>query len=135
MFLLLTRIQNLNLPLDLQMKLYDQTVMPILIYGSEILGFENTDSIETVHNDFLRKITRSKRSTPMYMVYAELGRHPISLDVNCRMISFWTKIITGKHQNSHRCCTSICIRMVITILNGYITLDLFCVTLVEVIFG
>ena len=96
MFLLLTRIQNLNLPLDLQLKLFDHTVMPILTYGSEIWGFENTDSIEKVHNDFLRKITRSKRSTPMYMVYAELGRHPISLDINCRMISFWTKIITGK---------------------------------------
>ena len=68
MFLLLTRIQNLNLPLDLQLKLFDHTVMPILTYGSEIWGFENTDSIEKVHNDFLRKITRSKRSTPMYMV-------------------------------------------------------------------
>ena len=32
----------------------------------------------------------------MYMVYAELGRHPISININYRMISFWYKIVTGK---------------------------------------
>ena len=41
MYLLFMRINNLNLPLDLQLKLFDQTVMPILCYASEIFGFEN----------------------------------------------------------------------------------------------
>ena len=71
MFLLLKRIQNLDLPLDLQLKLFDHTVLPVLTYGCEIWGYENTEHIEKVHNDFLRKVTRSKRSTPMYMIYAE----------------------------------------------------------------
>ena len=52
--------------------------------------------IETIHNEFLRKITKARTSTPMYMLYAELGRYPVELYVKCRMIGFWNRIITGK---------------------------------------
>ena len=57
MILLFTRINNLDIPLDLQLKLFDHTVLPILIYACEIWGYENLDMIEKIHNDFLRKIT------------------------------------------------------------------------------
>ena len=36
MFLLYCRIDNLNLPIDLQLKLFDHTVLPILTYACEI---------------------------------------------------------------------------------------------------
>ena len=55
MFLLFTRINNLDIPIDLQLKLFDNTVLPILTYGSEVWGYENLDMIEKVHNEFLRK--------------------------------------------------------------------------------
>ena len=41
MYIIFRRINNLNLPLDLRLKLFDHTVMPILCYASEIFGFEN----------------------------------------------------------------------------------------------
>ena len=96
LYLLLMRINNLNLPLDLQLKLFDHTVMSILCCASENFGFENLKTIETIHNEFLRKLTKARTSTPMYMLYAELGRYPVELYVKCRMISFWNRIITGK---------------------------------------
>ena len=40
MHLLFMRANNLDLPLDLQLKLFDNTVLPILTYGSEIWGYE-----------------------------------------------------------------------------------------------
>ena len=46
MHLLFTRINNLDIPLDLQLKLFDNTVVPILTYGSEVWGYENLDIIE-----------------------------------------------------------------------------------------
>ena len=64
MYLLFMRINNLNLPIDLQLKLFDHTVLPILCYRSEISGFENLQIIETVHNEFLRKITKAKTGQP-----------------------------------------------------------------------
>ena len=47
------RIRNLHLPLDIQLKLFDHTIVPILLYGSEIWGFENVESVETLCNAFL----------------------------------------------------------------------------------
>ena len=50
------RIYNLTLPLDICLKLFDRTITPILVYSSEIWGYENTDIIENIHTEFLRKI-------------------------------------------------------------------------------
>jgi hypothetical protein len=55
MHVLYTKIFNLDLPIDIQLKLFDQTILPILTYNCEIWGFENIDIIEKVHNDCLRK--------------------------------------------------------------------------------
>ena len=96
MHLLYKRIYNLNLPLDLQLQLFDSTILPIITYGSEIWGYENLDMFERIHNQFLRTITKCRKSTPMYMLYGELGRHPISITIKSRIIGFWTHIINGK---------------------------------------
>jgi hypothetical protein len=63
MHLLHRRFFNLNLPLDLQFELFDNTVF----FSSEIWGIENNNDIEKVHFDFLRKITNTRKSTPAYM--------------------------------------------------------------------
>ena len=46
MHLLQIRIKNLNLPVDLQLKLFDQTILPIMTYSCEIFGFENCGLFE-----------------------------------------------------------------------------------------
>ena len=33
----------------MQLKLFDQTIVPILLYGSEIFGFENLQALEKNH--------------------------------------------------------------------------------------
>ena len=52
--------------------------------------------IEKIHTEFLRKITKSRTSTPLYSLYAELGRYPLELTIKTRTINFWNKIISGK---------------------------------------
>ena len=52
--------------------------------------------LERVHTNFLRRITKCRKSTPKYMLYAEPGRHPIEITIKQRMVSFWTRLITGK---------------------------------------
>ena len=78
MHYLLVKSRKLDLPIDLQLKLFDHTVAPVLLYGSETWGYENHDILEKVHIDFMRKITKAKSSTPHYMLYGELGRYPLS---------------------------------------------------------
>lgn len=96
LFLLYKRIRHFNLPIDLQLKLFDHTIVPILLYGSEIWGYENVDGIEKFHNAFLRKITNLKKSTPIYMLHAELGRYPLEIKIKMRMINFWLSTISSK---------------------------------------
>lgn len=97
MYFLYTRIYNLDLPIDLQIKLFDHTIVPILTYGCEVWGFESVNIIEKVHNDFLRKITKTRKSTPIYMLHGELGRHPLAIIVKSRLIGYWNRLLMGKN--------------------------------------
>ena len=96
MHLLYKRIRNLNLPLDLQLHLFDHTILPIALFGCELWGFENIKLIENLQNEFLRRITNLKKSTPIYMLYAELGRMPVEVTVKSRMIGYWLSLVNGK---------------------------------------
>ena len=96
MNLLFIKINNSDIPLDLQLKLFDHTIVPILTYSCEVWGYENLDLIEKVQSDFLRRITLARKSTPLYMLYGELGRTPINIIVKSRMIGYWNKIIKSK---------------------------------------
>ena len=96
MFSLLSRINNLDLPIDLQIKLFDQTILPILTYGCEIWGYKNLEIIEKFHCNILRRITKTKVSTPKYCLYAELGRYPLDIVIKTRMIKYWNKIVLEK---------------------------------------
>ncbi|XP_071123898.1 uncharacterized protein [Mytilus edulis] len=41
MFIVLRKARKLNLPIDMQLELFDTMVVPILLYGAEVWGFEN----------------------------------------------------------------------------------------------
>ena len=88
--------RKLDLPVDIQFKLFDVMVAPILLYGSEVWGYENIKVLEVFHLKFLKSILRLKASTPSCMVYGETGRYPIDVFVNARMVNFWSKVISGK---------------------------------------
>ena len=93
--LLYKRINSLQIPIDLQLQIFDHTILPILLYGCEVWGFQNTDLIEKVHNQFLRNITKTQKSTPFYMLYAELGRSPLNHQIKKRMLGYWISILNG----------------------------------------
>ena len=95
---LFTRINNADLPLDLALKLFDHTVLPILTYGSDVFSFENIDILERIHSIFLRKITNTKKSAPLSFLYGELGRYTFSLVKKTRMISFWNRLLTSEEE-------------------------------------
>ena len=96
MHLLYKRIRNLNLPIDLQLQLFEHTILPIALYGCEIWAYENTDIIEKLQNEFLRYITNSRKSTPAYMLHAELGIKAVDIKIKTRMIGFWLNIVNSK---------------------------------------
>ena len=97
--LLYKRINNLQIPLDHQLHLFDSTVLPILLYGCETWGFHSTNLLDTVHTQFLRNITKLCKSTPIYMLYAELGHKPIDIHITSGMIGYWISLVNSENTN------------------------------------
>ena len=95
-FQLLGKSELLGLPIDVQLKLFDTMIAPILLYGSEVWGFENCEVIEAYYFKFCKLMLHLKPSTPKVMVYGELGRFPMTVFIQTRMINFLSKIVCGK---------------------------------------
>jgi len=85
-----------KLTVKIQLDLFDKLIKPILLYGCEIWGFGKNDVLERVHLKFCKILLNLKSSTPNYMVYGELGRHPIEIDIKVRAISYWARLQGGK---------------------------------------
>jgi hypothetical protein len=73
-------------------------IKPILLYGCEVWGFGKNEVLERVHLKFCKILLNLKSSTPnyMYMVYGELDRYPIDIDIKVRIISYWARLLSGK---------------------------------------
>jgi sialic acid synthase SpsE len=54
MFAVFKIIRQLDMPIDCQLKLFDQVIQPVLLYGSEVWGFENTVLLERVQLKFCK---------------------------------------------------------------------------------
>ena len=84
------------LSINCQLDLLDKMVKPILLYGCEIWGLGNIEIIERIHIQFCKLFLQLKNSTSTYMIYGELRRYSIVLDVKIRILSFWSKLLLGK---------------------------------------
>ena len=99
MHVLFKRIRTLNIPIDLQLYLFDHVILLVALYGCEIWSFENNQVIENLHNDFPRQIIGLRKSTPIYMLNAELGRQQIQINIKSRMTGFWLSNVNERNPN------------------------------------
>ena len=60
------------------------------------MGFGNYDAIERIQLKFIKYALNLKKSTPSFMIYGELGMKPITLDIQARVISFWSKLVSDE---------------------------------------
>ena len=76
--------------------LFDKMIKPILLYGCKVWGFSNNDILEKIHLKLCKILLNLKTPTPSYMVYGELGRYPICIDIKIRTLCCWSRLIVGK---------------------------------------
>ena len=75
LYCLYRKLRNISIPIDLQFKLLDTLILPILTYGSEIWGYENTKQLEKLHLEFCRNILGVRTTTPNFMTTENLVEH------------------------------------------------------------
>ena len=95
-FSILSNVRKQNLDVDVFIELFERLCIPVLLYGSEIWGYENSNQLQVMCNNTLRKFLKLHKSTPMCMLNGELGMKEICEYIENRMLNFWYNIATGE---------------------------------------
>ena len=80
--------------------LFDSLVASVLNYGAEVWGFMSAEAIERVHRKFCKYMLNVKISTNNYAVYYELGRYPLIVERQCRIVKYWSTLL---HKSKNNC--------------------------------
>ena len=69
MFSVLKKTRKLGFPVYIQLQMFDSMVTPILLYGSELFGYENCSNIKSVFLQFYKLyfVLRKEHQTTFYM--------------------------------------------------------------------
>jgi hypothetical protein len=95
MYSILNKAGKLCLPIDIKIQLFQSVVMPILLYGVEVWGFQHLDKVEKVYLKFLKMLLKVNKSTASNMVYGELGVYPLQVYARSRIVNYWGRLLTG----------------------------------------
>ena len=89
----------MKLPINIMFNLFDSFVLSILNYSCEIWGFTRAENIERVHRKFCKWLLNVKMSTNSLSLYGELGRFPLILGRQVRIIRYWLNLHNIKNNN------------------------------------
>ncbi len=100
---------NIDIPIQIWLKLFKAVIEPIVLYRSEVWGpsitfdFVNWEKhpIETLHLDFCKRILKVQRKTPNNGCRAELGQYPLLLNIQKRALKFWKHLKTSDPSTYH----------------------------------
>ena len=105
MFQLKSVLRKLGgLSLHESFKLFDTYVTPVLLYGSEIWGYDYSPQIEQVHYQFCKFLLNVSGKTNDLAAVGECGRFPLYVMYFKRSVNYWLKILQmGSHRFPYKC--------------------------------
>ena len=95
LFFLNSKTAQLNLPVDLQLNLFEKLIIPVLTYGCEIWGFTNLSRIELFQRKFLKRALNVHKYIANVMAYGETGLAHVENKIYVQMITYWHRIRTA----------------------------------------
>ena len=95
----ISKCKQHSLSIDCQLDMFDRVIQPILLYGCEVWGFTKNTLIEKLHMKYCKYIMHLNNKTPNFMVYGELGRFPLIINIKIRMVTFWAKLHFSSNMN------------------------------------
>lgn len=80
-------------------KIFDLKIKPVLLYGAEIWGTQDSENIEKVQMQFCKAYLTIGKTTPNVLSLRELNSYNLNVDYMTRAIKYWCKLtitrITG----------------------------------------
>ncbi len=98
MYNLVGKCRTFDLPVDLQLELFRTTVGPIILYGCEVWGNTVIREVDILHMRFFKLLLCVQINACNDFVYGELGTYPFDIDINVKIINYWSRLINGKHE-------------------------------------
>ena len=93
---LLVKANRLELPIDNECNLCEKRVFSIMLWN---MGGLNLRICKEYFIGFFFKILHLRPSTPSCMVYGEVGKLPLQITINKRLMSFWLRLL-NKEESS-----------------------------------
>ena len=94
-------ISKCQKPIALQLYLFDCLIKPILLYGCEIWGLENFETIEIFYRIFSWRRLKLGRHVPKRMAYGEFGKSELKYTIWQRMVNFWKGLTEPENKLSN----------------------------------
>ena len=91
--------KNIEVPVQVMFSLFDAFVGSILGYNCEVWGFARAENMERIHRKFCKWLLNVKMSTNSLALYAEVGRFPLIINRQTRIIKYWLKLFNRKSFN------------------------------------
>ena len=79
-------------PTNVALQLFDKTIVPILLYASEIWGFRVYKAVEDVQIQFCKTLLGLPKQAANNAVVGDCGRYPLAVLCYRRCINYWLKI-------------------------------------------
>ena len=79
-------------------KIFDSKIKPILHYGAEIWGYNDSNEIERVHTKMCKLILRINSRVPAIAARGELGRFPLKNNRLYLILNYWFKLISMNNE-------------------------------------
>ena len=96
MWHILSICNRLSLNMETKLHVFDTYVSSVLNYGCEGWIFHPAHDIEKVHMNFCKRILSVKRSATN-LILSQLGRTPLCIDREIRILKYWLKLLKTKH--------------------------------------
>ena len=74
-------------------RIFDSKIQSILLYSSEVWGYQRLDKLEKVHLLACKRFLGVPIKTPNKIVYGELGRFPLYINSTIRCIKYWLRLL------------------------------------------
>lgn len=74
------------------LKLFDTMIKPILWYSAEVWGYQYSNIIERVRDQFCRKFLKLLSNTATVFLRGECGRWPLYVDYFCKCTRYWIRL-------------------------------------------